>query len=194
MNSLNFKITVLFLAIMHFLSASLCCEEAKRPDYKISPHDLIEISVYPQKDLNAELNVDSNGFIFFSFLGHVEVAGLTAEEAALKLTKLLEIDYLVEPRVIVHVKESKKNVVILIGEVREPGTYNYKLAGMTLMEAISDAGGFSEIAWMNGTKIIRSIDGEEKTLKIKISNILNGKEKDLLLEPGDIIVVPESIF
>ncbi len=190
-------ITAVFLITL-FLSPSLFSAEgakkSKMPEYKITPHDMLKIDIYPQSDLNSELEVDSNGYIFFSFLGHVELGGLTIGEAAAKMKGLLEKDYLIEPRVIVKIIESKENVIILIGEIQKPGTYDYKLTGMTLMEAISGAGGFTDIAWINGTRIVRSVDDEEKIIKVKVGNILKGKEKDILLQPGDIIVVPESFF
>lgn len=193
-----FKIISIFLLISLLFPSFIFCQEdvkkSKMPEYKISPHDTLNISIYPQSDLNAKLAVDSNGYIFFLFLGYIEVGGLTVEEAAKKLRGLLEKDYLVDPRVIVSIEESKENIIILIGEIRNPGTYNYKLTGMTLMEAVSNAGGFNDVAWINGTRIVRSIDDKEKTMKVKVANILNGKEKDILLQPGDIIVVPESLF
>lgn len=191
----NIAISLLILLLL--APCALAKEEVKKSkaqDYRISPHDLLEISIYPQSDLNAEVEVDSNGYIFFAFLGNVEVSGLTADEASDKLAELLEKDYLINPRVIIMVKESKGNVIIVIGEVNKPGTYNYKLTGMTLMEAISEAGGFSGIAWVNGTKIVRAVNGKEESIKARVGNILNGKEKDILLKPGDIIVVPESLF
>ncbi len=86
--------------------------------------------------------------------------------------------------------------VIVMGEVAKPGTYGFGDASkMTLLGAISMAGGFSRIAAINAVNIIRVDElGNEKKIKVNVNNIYNGKGKDIPLEPGDIIVVPESWF
>jgi polysaccharide export outer membrane protein len=87
-------------------------------------------------------------------------------------------------------------LINLLGEVRNPGPINISLFGdkMTLIQAISSAGGFTGRAAQNGVRIVRIVDGKEKTIKIKAGKILKAKEKDFVLEPGDVIVVPEAFW
>jgi polysaccharide export outer membrane protein len=85
--------------------------------------------------------------------------------------------------------------ISILGQVMRPGSYELK-SNMTVVEAIALAGGFSKYAEANGTKIIRSKDGKETTIRVRVKDITDrgDKSKDVALEPGDVIVVPESFF
>ncbi|RZB31539.1 MAG: polysaccharide biosynthesis/export protein [Desulfobacteraceae bacterium Eth-SRB2] len=84
----------------------------------------------------------------------------------------------------------------LIGQVKKPGSFFYRDKDITLVEAISMAGGFTKIAARNRTRIVRMEDGIEKIIVVKIDAITKSGKKgqDILIHPGDIIVVPESFF
>ncbi len=84
----------------------------------------------------------------------------------------------------------------IIGQVRNPGSYPYMDREITLVEAISRAGGFTEIAARNRTRIVRVEDGGEKIIEVKVDAITETgrKAQDVKLKPGDVIVVPESLF
>lgn len=86
--------------------------------------------------------------------------------------------------------------VIVMGEVGRAGKYDFSDANkMTLLEAISMAGGFTRIAAINWVRIIRIDEsGNKETIRVRVNSIYSGKEKDVTLEPNDIIVVPESWF
>ncbi|MCM8791827.1 MAG: SLBB domain-containing protein [Candidatus Omnitrophica bacterium] len=85
--------------------------------------------------------------------------------------------------------------VSIIGQVRNPGTYSLR-RGLTLMELISMAGGFTEIANIDGTSIVRAEANKKKIIRVKISDIIKrgDKTKDVVLQVGDTVVVPESLF
>ncbi len=84
----------------------------------------------------------------------------------------------------------------IIGEVRRPGSYNLTDREITLVEAISMAGGFTSIAARNRTRIIRVEDGVEKIIEVKVDAITDAGKKiqDVIIQPNDVIVVPESFF
>ncbi|MDD2390835.1 MAG: polysaccharide export protein [Desulfobacterales bacterium] len=84
----------------------------------------------------------------------------------------------------------------IIGQVQKPGSYLYQEKEITIVEAISMAGGFTQIAARNKTRIVRVENGEEKIIEIRVDEItrLGKKGQDILIEPGDVIVVPESFF
>ncbi|MFH0917769.1 MAG: SLBB domain-containing protein [Candidatus Omnitrophota bacterium] len=87
--------------------------------------------------------------------------------------------------------------ISVMGEVVRPGKYDMpKERQLTIIEAIALAGGFTKDAAINATKIIRSKDGKEEVIKVNIKDITqkNEKNKDVLLEPEDIVFVPESFF
>jgi polysaccharide export outer membrane protein len=87
--------------------------------------------------------------------------------------------------------------VSVMGEVVKPGKYDMpKERQLTIIEAIAMAGGFTKDAAINSTKILRSKNGKEEVIKVNIGDITqkNEKNKDILLEPEDIVFVPESFF
>lgn len=91
---------------------------------------------------------------------------------------------------------SPKEHYYIIGQVRGPGSYDIPEDDITLVEAIGLAGGFTRIAARNSTRIIRIEDGVEKIIEVKVDAITDAGKKihDVVIKPGDIIVVPESFF
>ncbi|MCM8787710.1 MAG: polysaccharide biosynthesis/export family protein [Candidatus Omnitrophica bacterium] len=83
--------------------------------------------------------------------------------------------------------------VSVFGQVRKPGNYPYK-RGISVVDIISLAGGFTDIADRNAVKIVRKVNGKKKTIKVPVGYILKSgdKSRDVLLEAGDTVVVPES--
>ena len=83
----------------------------------------------------------------------------------------------------------------IMGEVKKPGNYDFRL-GLTVLNAILEAGGFTEYAAKNKVKVIRKIDDKQKVVIAKLDDLIKkGKmEEDILLDPGDLIIVPQSLF
>jgi len=90
----------------------------------------------------------------------------------------------------------KPEFFYIIGQVKNPGSFPYLQKRVTLVEAISMAGGFTQIAARNRTRIIRVENGVEKIIEVKVDAITNSGKKgqDVTVQPEDIIVVPESFF
>lgn len=166
-------------------------------EYRIEPGDVLVITVYEQPDLTTKVRVTTKGEISFPLLGTIQVSGLTVNELQKRLTELLEKDYLVNPQVNVFIEEYHPRKVFVIGAVNKPGEYElFKDRPTTVLEAITMAGGFKEVAAQNNTRIIRVGGSQEQTIPIKITDIIQkgDKSKDIPVEPGDIVVVPESFF
>lgn len=164
--------------------------------YRIGSENVLQIDVYYGRDreLSRKVRVSSRGRITFPLLGEVEAAGLTVAELENKLTEMLDRDYLVNPQVSVFIE--KYSTVSILGQVKEPGSFEIK-GSLTLIELISLAGGFTKIASTNDVRIIRTQpDGTKTTMKVKAHDIINrGREEDdIQLESGDIVTVPESFF
>ena len=162
-------------------------------EYLIAPQDVIKITVYEQEDLTQTVKVSSAGTIVFPLVGKVKIAGLSASQVEKKLEQLLGEKYLVNPEVMVFVTTSAD--IYILGEVKNPGVYKLK-ANLTVMEAITMAGGFTKLAYQNKTKIIRILNGKKETIKVSVGDIIKkgDKNKDIKLKAGDTIVVPESFF
>jgi|GEM_PF-554611 len=92
-------------------------------------------------------------------------------------------------------KAKETGQIYVLGSVGKPGTYDYQ-EGDTVLDVILRAGGFTEYASKNGTKIVREVDGKTETLKIKMEDVVKkgAREKNPPVYPGDMVIVPESLF
>jgi len=166
-------------------------------EYRIKASDLLDINVYRETDLCVKVRVGQTGNVNFPLLGSVAIAGLTASEAQDKLTKLLGKDYLVDPRVTVTVESSSSQRVIIFGQVKTPGTYDIpSTEPLTVLQLVARAGGFTEIAATDKVTVIRGEGAKQKKFTVNINAIIKGgdKNKDVALEPGDLVSVPETMF
>jgi polysaccharide export outer membrane protein len=98
-----------------------------------------------------------------------------------------------DPQVSVLVKEYNSKKVFVFGEVQKPGTFVYE-DGMSIVQAITVAGGFTKTAARNSTSVTRRVNGQEVKVKVTVEDIALGKAPNFTLDPGDIVYVPESLF
>ncbi len=159
----------------------------------LGPNDVFEVRVVGEAELSGVYRVSSEGAIAFPFCGRVEVSGLSAPHVAEKLTRCLAEGYLKSPQVTVFLKEYNSKKVFVFGEVNKPGTFPYE-DGMSVVQAITLAGGFTKVAARNSVLVTRSADGQEQKVKIAVDDIGTGKRENFRLQPGDIVFVPESFF
>jgi len=189
-----FAIFALFVALEGRTDENARTEEAAEGDHKIAPLDIINIDVVGEKDLSKEnLRVSSSGTITFPFLGNVEVKGKTPAEVENLLKEQLGKDYLVNPQVIVTVKEYRSRTVSVIGQVNKPG--NIALPAeqkMGILEAIAQAGDLAKSANKNRIEVSRK--GKTQTFTLDGLKKDTNPDKKFWLEPGDVIYVHESFF
>ncbi|MCX5783034.1 MAG: polysaccharide export protein [Elusimicrobia bacterium] len=165
-------------------------------DYKIQPGDLLEISVYQEKDMDRTVRVSGNGAVSFPLAGSLSMAGLSVPQAEEMLAEKLS-QYLVSPQVTMLIREYGNKQVYVLGEVKKPGSLEIPAErNLTVLEAITMAGGFTEIAAQDRTKILRSENGKSRSIEIEISRITKRGDKaaDIYLEPNDVVFVPQSFF
>ncbi len=169
--------------------------------YIVEEKDVLAISVFEEPDLSLSLKVAENGTIAFPLIGEAEVRGLSTYEIEQKLEKLL-IDggFLIHPKVSVKLdielmEQHNDKVIFVIGAVKTTGPITVLGKYITVLEAISMAGGFTEIAAPNRTTVTRIEDGEEKTTTINLNKVKKGDMSlDMLLKSGDVVNVPETHF
>ncbi|MBF0142671.1 MAG: polysaccharide export protein [Magnetococcales bacterium] len=150
--------------------------------YRLGPGDKIQIAVNDEPDLTQETKINLNGKISYSFLGEIEVAGLTVKELEEKIHSLLLDGYLRQPVVAVTVVEHR--IYFVNGEVSKAGGYPYQ-PGLTVRKAVVLAGGFNERADPEAVRVIRGSDPLYKEVPIGL---------DDAVYPGDILTVPESFW
>jgi polysaccharide export outer membrane protein len=162
-------------------------------DSSLGVGDTFEVRVFGEQDLSGTYRVGPEGTITFPLAGVIKIEGLEPQSAAKKIAERLADGILRNPQVTVLVKEQTSKKVVVMGQVSKPGTYAYTPA-MTILEAITSAGGFTQISAKNDTSITRVEKGTKTTTKIPVGDISEGKAKNIYVRPGDIISVPERIF
>src|SRR5690348_9903096 len=169
-------------------------------EYTIGPRDVLGITVWGQADLSRDYGVDPDGFIPFPLIGRVKAAGSTPKELAGELTELLGKDYLVNPQVIVSVREYLSQKVQVLGAAEKPGVY-YLTGPTTVLEILSKAGGLSSAA---GKQVILlrnhvassagSGTGGEPILRLSLDKIQAGDSaENTRLENQDTVIVSKAL-
>ncbi len=159
----------------------------------LGPGDVIEVRVYGEPELSGVYLVGRLGDVTFPLCRNVVLGGLSANGAAEKLRECLQAGFMRDPQVSVLVKEYNSKKVFVFGEVQKPGTFVYE-DGMSIVQAITVAGGFTKSAARNSTSVTRRVNGQEVKMKVSVEDIALGKAPNFTLDPGDIVYVPESLF
>lgn len=165
-------------------------------DYKISPADLVSVTVYQDPEMSRKVRVNANGTVTMPLIGAVKIGGMTLIEAQAAIEYKLS-KYLVSPQVSLFIEEYGNKLIYVMGEVQKPGSYAIPTEkSLTVLEAISTAGGFTPIAGQDRTRVLRNVNGASVTYTIEVKAITQQgqKEKDIVLEPNDVVYVPQSFF
>ncbi len=159
----------------------------------LGPGDALDIRVFDEDRFDGEYQVGDDGQISFPLVGGVDVRGKTKDEVARLLEHKLADGYLKNPQVSVQVKQRGNREVSVLGQVNEAGSIDYR-DGLSLVQAISLAGGLGAFAAPTRVKVTRrtGVGDQTVTFEVSLSAIFNGKTEDLVLRPGDIVFVPES--
>ena len=165
-------------------------------DFLLGPEDVIDIVVWRSDDMTQrDVVVRPDGKISMPLIGEVEATGRTAKELAAHIAERLK-EYKETPTVYVKVKEANSYYVFVLGDVAKPGKYQVK-SRVTVLQAISMAGGFTTYAAKNKLQVRRSVvgqDGDSKEFKIPApyDELVagDGEIKDFVLKTGDMVVVP----
>jgi polysaccharide export outer membrane protein len=166
------------------------------PDYRIGPGDTLKVSVFENDELTATLPVRPDGKISTPLVEDMVAVGKTPSQLARDIEVALS-QYIKAPKVSVVVTNalSVYSQVKVIGQVKLPQALPYH-DGMTVLDAVLAVGGLSQFAAGNRARLIRHDNGKETEIDLKLDRLLNkgDTKQDLLLKPGDILVVPETRF
>jgi polysaccharide export outer membrane protein len=160
-------------------------------DYEIGAEDILEITVWKQTELSGRVPVRPDGKISMPLIGEVEAAGLTPPKLADVITEKLKT-YVTKPQVNVMVQEVKSQFVNIVGEVGKPGRYELTQP-MTILDAITSAGGPSQFAKLKRIYVLRpQSNGAQQTLFFDYKAVIKGRklEENVYLRRGDTLVIP----
>jgi polysaccharide export outer membrane protein len=160
------------------------------PDYKIGPQDMVRIDVWKEPEISRTTPVRPDGRISLPLLNDVQAAGLTPTQLAGVITEGLK-KFITNPQVTVGVTEINSRRVYVTGEVLKPGAFPLQ-AGMTVLQALTSSGGFTQFAKIKGIYVLRTEDGKQVKHPFNYKDVVKGKKPELniVMEPGDVIVVP----
>ena len=172
------------LALLAFLSITLLSVTQAEAEeiYRLGAGDRLRVTVYGEKDLSGEYEVDGTGSLTLPLVGEVTAGGLSVRELEKTITTAYAGDYLINPRVNAEVMNYRP--IFILGEVNDPGHYAY-INSMTVLQAVSVAGGYTYRARKNEITVRRTIDDEEQEFAV---------EETYRIMPGDIIHVNERFF
>jgi len=168
-------------------------------DTKLGARDLFEIRVFQQPELTGDFEVSPGCTVTYPLIGVIEVCGLSPPEVEALIKTKLSDGFLKDPQVSVVIKEFRSKTLSVFGQVKKPGTLPYAV-GMTVVEAISQAGGFNEMARKNAVTVTRaerdpqSKKSQKKSYTVPVDSIGEGKKENFFVRPGDVVFVPRRIF
>jgi polysaccharide biosynthesis/export protein len=159
------------------------------PSYVIGPDDTLYISVWKESDLTNTLPVRADGMISMPLLNDVQASGLTPMQLAASITEKLK-KFVADPHVTVVVTQMNSQRVYVTGEVLHSGAMNLT-PDMTVLQALASAG-FSQFANTKGIYVLRTENGQQKRYPVNYKKLIKGEagDQNILLKPGDTIVVP----
>jgi polysaccharide biosynthesis/export protein len=185
---MRLKLTYLWIVFNLFFSTLAISAESNV--YKLNQGDSLLISVWGEDTLQKEVRVLPDGSISFPLVGRIEVANTSAPDVEKKITDKLK-KYLSDPQVTVLISNIEGNRVYIIGKVSRPGPI--VLTGpMTVLQALSFAGGLDKFADLGEIKVLREGPKGQAVIPINYTKLINGQslESNILLRTGDTILVP----
>lgn len=156
--------------------------------YLIGPEDKLDIHVWKEPDFTRVVPVRPDGKISLPLLQDIQAAGLTPSQLGGTISERLK-KFITDPQVTVIVIEINSRRVFVIGEVMRPGAYPL-MPGMTVLQALSSAGGFSMYANTKKIYVTRLENGKQVKFPFNYRAVLDGETEVMALHPGDTIVIP----
>ena len=183
-------------AVFMLLAAASLAQESSDNNYRLSPNDLVEIRVFQEPDLDCRVRIGGDGSVTLALVGAVTLGGKTINEAADYLRQKYGERFLVNPQLTITVIDFSKKRFTVLGQVQNPGSYSMPdNEGVTLLQAIGMAGGYTRIAEPSNITVKRINSGIESLMKVNAKRMARGDASATFkILPGDVISVPESMF
>ena len=170
--------------------------KAASADYIIGPGDVLQVFVWRNPELSVTVPVRPDGKISTPLVENMVAIGKTAQQLSRDMEGVLS-EYVRSPKVniIVTTAASAFSLVKVVGQVARPMAIPYR-EGMTVLDAVLAVGGLSQFASGNRARIVRIVNGQEQVIHVKLTDLMNNGDihENVPLKPGDVVVVPQSMF
>jgi polysaccharide biosynthesis/export protein len=167
------------------------------PNYLVGPGDALQIFVWDRPELSAPVQVRPDGKISTPLVEDLQAAGKSPTMVARDIEKVLS-QYVRSPVVTVIVQgfvgDSQQQIKV-VGQAAAPKALQYR-RGMTVLDVVIAVGGLSEFAAGNRARLIRVVDGKRTEIRVRLNDLINDGQIDenIEVQPGDVLVIPESIL
>jgi protein involved in polysaccharide export with SLBB domain len=164
--------------------------------YRLSPYDVVDVSVYNEEDLHTRAKLGADGTVLLPLIQSVSLAGDTVAEATELIRKRYSAGFVKDPHVLVTVLEYRKSTFSIIGQVLRPGIYEIPEGShMSIVDAVLLAGGFTRTAAQNGVRVKRTVKNKAEVFKVHAGSMADDADvAPFYIQSGDVIKVPESWF
>lgn len=166
--------------------------------YHIGVDDIISVNVWQNEELSVTVPVRPDGRISMPLLGDVQAGGLTPEQVSANIKRALS-QYVRDPHVVVIPQELNSHQFLsrvrVTGAVSQPMSMPFR-PGMSVLDAVLEAGGITDFASANRTVLYRRVDDDTQRFNVYLRDILQKGDlsTNFALEPGDVIAIPERIL
>jgi len=204
MNKYHHNLTLL-ISVIGILLATGCSSpkletasySVKAPAYVIGPGDTVNIFVWGNEELSASVPVRPDGRITTPLVEDVEASGKTPSQLARSMEQRLK-RFIKNPIVTVIVTDfvgRHSEQIRVIGKAQKPQAIPYT-ENMTLLDVMIAVGGLTDFAAGNSARIVREINGEQKEFGVRLNDLIKYGDisKNVDMQPGDILIIPESFF
>lgn len=199
------RLLLLLLASLSFagLAHAQATPDKKNYIHTLALADRVRISVYQEEDLASLTRIDARGRVNLPLIGEIAIGGLTVIEAQAAIENAYKDGrFLRNPQVTVSVEEYAPREVSIQGQIRNAGRYTLPIEStLTVVELVTKAGGITDIGKGSAVTVTRVLpDGTKKVFTVDVDSVIKGRKNTknddsaLLLQPGDIVYVPEKLI
>ena len=184
------SMSILLCLLLGLVAATAMAADGALSDYRLHEGDVLEIAVWKEEGLAREIVIAPDGNITFPLVGQIRAKNLSVAELQKALVQKFA-SYIPEPSVSVVLKASSGSKFFVIGKVNRPGQYPLD-APLTILQALSVAGGTTTFADSGNIKVIRRAGAQQQVLNFDYGDVEKGDslEQNRLLESGDVVLVP----
>lgn len=182
---------------MPTMSAEDAAQATEESSYVIGAGDNLNVFVWGHNDLTTNVQVRPDGAISTPLVEDLQAAGNTPTELARAIEEVLS-EYVRSPTVTVIVQSfvgEFERQIRVVGQAAQPQSLNYR-DGMTLLDVMIQVGGLSEFASGNRAQVVRDVNGEKVSIRVRLKDLLNDGDirENIRMMPGDVLIIPESFF